>query len=144
LEANFTLTSVTTTATIPGTNPAGICVDPGQSGGAFFRVLNDSTSLPVAGASVTAVADGNSPNCSGGSGSTAFHETYTFTTTNQTEWYSLDVIDIGSYNFTVTYSGHTYTFVISLRPVISSCGTLYLPSGRTSTPTYPEPGTVCN
>jgi hypothetical protein len=132
-----------TTATIPGTDPPGICIDPGQSGGAFFRVLNDSTSLPVAGASVTAVADGSSPNCAGGGGSTAFHETYTFIT-NQTEWYSLDVIDIGSYNFTVTYSGHTYSFVISLGPVISSCGTLYLPSGRTSTPTYPEPGTACN
>jgi hypothetical protein len=53
-------------------------------------------------------------------------------TTNNTEWYPLNGDNNMGYSFVITDSGQTYTFSASLRPVLSTCATLYVPSGRTN------------
>jgi hypothetical protein len=133
------VTTQSQTTTTFTTRPTSICMSPGQPLGVFLRVLNDSTSLPLVAANVTAVADGYSSNC-GIATVSAFdwQSTYIFMT-NNTEWYSLNVVNVDSYQFTVTYSGHTYNFVLA--PISLStytCGTLSLPSGKTNITTSYE------
>jgi hypothetical protein len=104
----------------------------GQPGGAFLRVLNDSTSLPASGVSVTAVEHGYSSNCDVATASAFdWQTTYAFVT-NNTKWYPLNTLDAEGYLFTVVYSSHAYLFVAQLGPVINTCATLYLPSGKTN------------
>ncbi|MDV3292647.1 MAG: hypothetical protein LYZ70_00065 [Nitrososphaerales archaeon] len=114
--------------TYTGTNTN--CVITGQPGGAFLRILSDSTLAPVTGAVVTATHD--PAGCIlNGVEYTNTATTQTFTT-NGTEWMSLDTTNGGSYSFTVEYSGHSYTFTAELSPVSLICATLYVPSGRTN------------
>jgi len=114
---NSPTTQVSSTSSVSYT-----CHIPGAPAGAYLRILSDSTLEPVTGAFVTAT---HSP------ASCTPESTRTFTT-NNTEWVSLDVTDGGHYNFTVSYSGHIYTFSAPLRPVSVTCTTLYVPSGRTN------------
>ena len=126
-----TVTSLSQTATSVAESRS-LCISPGQPGGAFLRVLDDSTSLPVVGAKVTAVERAYSSDCGIATASAFdFQATYTFLT-NNTEWYPLNTLDAESYSFTIAYSGHIYEFVAQLGPVINICATLYLLSGMTS------------
>jgi hypothetical protein len=121
-----------TTNTRITTRPTNLCISPGQPKGVFFRVLNDSTSRPVVGANVIAIEDGYSGNC-GNPAASAFtwQDTEVFTT-NNTEWHSLTALNSVDYRLTVTYLGHAYSFVIAPPGLsIYTCGTLYLPSGKT-------------
>jgi len=114
------------------TSSRSLCISPGQPGGAFLRVLNGSTSLPVVGASVTALANGYSGNCGIATVSAfTWQSTYAFMT-NSTEWYPLDTLNVDSYQLTVSYSGQTYNYTMPLGPVVYTCGTVYLPSGNFS------------
>jgi hypothetical protein len=114
--------------TSTGTNTS--CVITGQPGGAYLRILSDSTLTPVTGAVVTAE---HRPAACALNGveytNTATNMTFT---TNGTEWMSLDTTNDGSYSFTVQYSGHTYAFTAGLGPLATTCATLYVPSGRTN------------
>jgi hypothetical protein len=126
------------------TSSRSLCISPGQPGGAFVRVLNGSTSLPVVGANVTAVADGYSGNCGIATVSAfTWQSTYTFMT-NSTEWYPLDLLNVDSYQFTVSYSGHTYNYNMPLGLVVYTCGTVYLPSGNFSITTSIPSGTAAS
>ena len=117
------------------TSSRSLCISPGQPAGAFLRVLNDSTSLPVVGASVTALAKGYSGNCGIATVSTfTWQSAYVFIT-NSTEWYPLDLLNVYSYQFTVSYSGQTYNYTMPLGPSVYTCGTVYLPSGNVSVTT---------
>jgi hypothetical protein len=121
------------------TTTSSICISPGQSAGLFVRVLSDSMLNPIVGANVTAAHDQN-VNCGPGTigGSTSLvHKVQTFLT-NSTEWYQLDTLDSGDYSFTVTYSNHTYGFTAPVRPMVYTCATLYIPSGRTNATTTGE------
>jgi hypothetical protein len=118
--------SITATSTGVST----VCIITGQPGGAFLRVISDSTSAPVVGAVVTVVH--NPAGCIlNGVEYTNTATTQTFTT-NGSEWTPLDVTNGGTYSFTVQYSGQTYSFTATLRPVSVTCATLYVPSGRTN------------
>ncbi len=109
------------------------CSITGQAGGAFLRVLSDSTQTPVVGAQVSAT---NKPAYCGSNqyttNSPANSQTTITFTTNSTEWYSLDTLNNVGYSFTVRYSGQSYTLTIDLRPVSATCATLYVPSGKTN------------
>jgi hypothetical protein len=124
VNANWSTPSVTYT----GYNAA--CVMTGQPGGAFLRILSDSTLAPVTGAVVTAMHHPGA--CiQNGVEYTNTAATQTFTT-NGNEWVPLDTFNNGNYSFTVEYSGHRYTFTAELSPVSLTCTTLYVPSGRTN------------
>jgi len=127
------------------TSSRSLCISPGQPGGAFIRVLNGSTSLPVVGANVTATANGYSGNCGIATVSAfTWQSTYAFMT-NSTEWYPLDTLNVDSYQLTVSYSGQTYNYTMPLGPVVYTCGAVYLPSGNfsvnTSIPSGPAAST---
>lgn len=119
----YSVSVVSATASASSTSTVSYtCHIPGGPAGAYLRILSDSTLEPVTGALVTAT---HSP------ASCTPESTRTYTT-NSTEWVPLDVTNDGHYNFTVSYSGHTYTFSAPLRPVSMTCTTLYVPSGRTN------------
>ena len=129
-ELNFTVapySSVDTTTT------SAECSITGQPGPAFIRVLSDSNQTPVGGALVKAT---NNPAYCGSETTTSF------TTTAGTQWYPLNSENSGGYSFVVTYLGQTYTFTASLRPLSTTCATLYVPSGRTNV-TIAEFQTTC-
>jgi hypothetical protein len=50
--------------------------------------------------------------------------------TNSTEWYSLDTTNNAGYTFAIVYSGQSYTVTADLRPISTTCATLFVPSGR--------------
>ena len=131
--ATVTQTATKIDTTTVATRPTSLCISPGQPQGAFLEVLNDSTSLPVVGANVTAVEDGYSGNCGNATVSAFTWQTTEVFTTNNTEWYSLNIVNAVDYRFTVAYSGHIYSLILApLGLSIYTCGTLYLPSGRTN------------
>ncbi len=103
------------------------CIISGQPGPIFIRVLSDSNQT-VAGAQVAATSE------PGYCGSTpaGSQSTVTFTTSSGTEWYPLNSQNSAGYSFVVTYAGQNYSFTAALRPVLATCTTLYVPSGRTS------------
>jgi len=121
-----------TTISTSGQESSSTCLTtfPGQPLGAFIRIVNDSTSGPVVGANVTAIA----PVGGTCSGSTGQYSTVRFTT-NDSGWYSLPVLNSGTYQIAVTYLGRTYALTLPLGLSIYNCGTLYLPSGRTNVTT---------
>jgi hypothetical protein len=124
-----TLSAVTTTSRSQESTSTCLTTFPGQPGGAFIRILNDSTSVAIMGANVTATRQlGGSCN-----GSTEI-QTVHFTT-NGTEWYSLPVLNGGTYQIIVNYLGQTYSLTLPLDLSIYNCGTLYLPSGGTNVTT---------
>ena len=123
-----TCSSPSVTATSTGVST--VCVITGQSGGAFLRVLSDSTQMPVTGAVVTATL--NPAECILNGVEYTNTATTQMFTTNGTEWMLLNTTNAGSISLTVTYSGQTYTFTAELRPVSVTCTTLYVPSGRTN------------
>ena len=114
--------TVTTSSTVLTT-----CSISGQPGGFQFRVLSDSTLKPVAGVNVTAV---NIPALCNSIPATS-QATEIFKT-NGTEWFPLPSDNNYQYDFVANYLGHTYTFTATLRPVSLTCGTLFVPSGRTN------------
>jgi hypothetical protein len=130
-----TVTQMATSSqtTTSATSSRSLCISPGQPLGVFLRVLNDSTSLPVVGANVTALANGYSGNCGIATVSTfTWQSTYVFIT-NSTEWYPLNLVNVDSYQFTVSYLGQTYNFHLApLGLSVYTCGTMYLPSGKTN------------
>jgi hypothetical protein len=134
---------VTSSQTTTGaTSSRSLCISPGQPGGAFLRVLNGSTSLPVVGANVTAVANGYSGNCGIATVSAfTWQSTYAFTT-NSTEWYPLDPLNVDSYQFAVSYLGQTYNYTMTLGPVVYTCGTVYLTPGNFSVSTLIPSGSA--
>ena len=103
------------------------CIISGQPGPIFLRVLSDSNQT-ITGAQVAATNEpaycGNTPANS--------QTTVIFTTSSGTEWYPLNSGNNAGYSFVVTYAGQTYNFTAALRPVLATCATLYVPSGRTS------------
>lgn len=105
-----------------------VCSISGQPGSFLLRILSDSTQTPVAGAQVSAT---NKPAYCGSSPATI--QTTTTFTTNSTEWYSFDTTNNAGYSFTVRYSGQSYTLTADLRPISTTCATLFIPSGRTNT-----------
>jgi len=132
----FRITTITVYRTVTGetatigqsTTRSVVCSITGQPAGFLLRVLSDSNHAPIAGAQVTATnrpmyCDPNTPATS--------QTTLTFTT-NNTEWYSLTSQDTAGYSLVVKYSGQSYNFTASLRPVSETCATLYIPSGRTN------------
>jgi hypothetical protein len=132
---NTTTTEMNTSTTYAFVTSSSKCLtSPGQPQGAFFRVLYDSNSTPVVGASVTAA--GNVALCPG---QPIVQETFT---TNDTEWYSLNTLNIESYLITVSYLGHDYNLTMPLGLSDFNCGTLYVPSGETNTTSSPSPCTT--
>lgn len=131
--STITFTSNSTTASSAST----ICTIMGQPGGIQLRVISDSTSTPIAGAKVYAT---DNPDLCNNSPATS-QTTLTFTTSNAT-WYSLPSDNVGSYSFSVSYSGQNYTFSAALRPVSLTCATLYLTSGHSNV-TITEFGSTC-
>jgi hypothetical protein len=130
------------TARSTTTSSRSLCISPGQPAGAFLSVLNGSTSLPVVGANVTAVANGYSGDCGIATVSAfTWQSTYVFVT-NSTEWYPLDTLNVDSYEFAVSYSGQTYNYTVPLGPAVYTCGTFYLPSGNFSATTSIPSGTA--
>ena len=131
---NTSPTPVTTTT---------FCSITGQAGGAFLRILSDSTQVPVVGAQVSAA---NKPAYCGSNSYTtdspATSQTTITFTTNSTEWYSLNTLNNAGYSFVVKYSGQSYTLTIDLRPVSTTCATLLVPSGHTNS-TITELQTAC-
>ena len=121
--------TVTSTSTITQTSTSFQCIISGEPAGIFVRVLSDSSQTPVAGALVIAT---NEPASCGTSLATG-QRTINFTTSAATQWYPLNSNDNLGYSFLVAYSGQTYTFHATLRPVSVTCATLYVPSGRTNT-----------
>lgn len=94
----------------------------------YIRIVFDTNSSSVKGAQVTAT---NQPMlCPLGAPATS--QSTTSFVTNSTEWYSLSGPNNAGYSFVVKDSGQTYSFSASLRPVLSTCISLYLPSGNTN------------
>lgn len=80
----------------------GFCIFPGQPMGAFLRILSDSSTSPVSGASVTAVHYFQGGACTVTSQGSTVHTVERFVT-NKTEWYSLSTINAGNYNLSISY-----------------------------------------
>jgi hypothetical protein len=121
------MTSTTSTSSSQESGSTCLTIFPGQPQGAFIRILNDSTSGPIVGANVTAKA----PIAGSCDSSAQPYGTVKFTT-NDSEWYSLPVLNRGTYQINVTYLGRAYAFTLPLGLSIYNCGTLYLPSGLTN------------
>jgi hypothetical protein len=117
--------------------PPTTCIIMGQPASFLLRVISDSTQLPVAGAQVSAA---NEPAYCNGSPATG--KATTTLITNSTQWYSLDPANNAGYSVVVRYSGQTYMFTAALRPVSTTCATLFVPSGRTNI-TMTEFQTTC-
>ena len=124
-----TTLTVTSTSTFTETSTSSECSITGEPAGLFIRILSDSSQTSVVGALVIAT---NDPAGCGTSQATG-QRTINFTTSADTQWYPLNSNDNFGYSFLVAYSGQTYTFHASLRPVSVTCATLYVPSGRTNT-----------
>jgi hypothetical protein len=126
---NTLTTTSTTSSTTSSTSSTSAClIAPGQPQGAFFRVLYDSNSSSVVGASVVAI-----PTASYGCPVT--QETFT---TNGTEWYSLNYLNSASILIFVNYQGSDYNTTMRLELSVWNCGTLYLPSDSTDETFSPE------
>jgi hypothetical protein len=128
LTTTSTTNSTTSIATSSTSSTSACLIAPGQPQGAFFRVLYDSNSSPVVGASVVAI-----PTASYGCPVTP----QTFNT-NGTEWYSLNYLNSASILIFVDYQGSEYNTTMRLGLSIWNCGTLYLPSRGTSETFSPE------
>ncbi len=117
-----TASEATTTSSQQSATTSVQCSISGQPDAFYLRVVSDSNQTPIAGAQVTAT---NEPYC------VSTQSTLTFTT-NTTEWYSLPSQNNAGYSFAVEYSGQTYDFTASLRPISVTCESLYIPSGLTN------------
>lgn len=122
-----TTTETTTEITTLLVTTSITCIITGQPGGIVFRVLSDSTLMPVAGVSVIAI---NTPFLCDGSPATS--QTVEMFTTNGTAWLPLPSDNNYGYSFIANYLGHTYNFTAHLEPVSLTCVTLDIPSGRTN------------
>jgi hypothetical protein len=121
--STYSTTSIATRST---------CVSPGlgQNGPIPLRVVSDSNQAPIAGAQVTATSQALTFACNGSV--QAMSQTRQTFTTNNTEWYSLNNQNNGSYSIAVEYSGQSYNFAAYLKPLSVVCASLYIPSGTTN------------
>ena len=123
--ANVTLSSSVTTPT--GTNSTSSICPPTGRDTMELQVVSDATGRPVqqGAAAVSAVYE---TGCAGAE----FHETDTLYFDRISEgssgWFDLPY-SLGGFNFTVGYSGHTYSFPGGTYPDSTTCVTLAVPSG---------------
>jgi hypothetical protein len=125
-----------------GPNPFAPCAIAGQPADFLFRILSDSSFVPVVGANVTAIHLQATDICNGVSHPGDI--TVAHFQTDGSLWYLLDNSNAGDYNFTVSYLGQSFSFASpQMEPITGLCVTLYLPSGRTNS-TYIAGGSSCN
>ena len=143
----ITTTSVesSTFSTVVTSYVSTYCTISGAPGGISVRFLSDilsnTTSMPIAGIYVVAVAKPFFCASLGGLQPTG-PQTITEFTTNATEWYPLPNNPTASFSIAAIYQGHAYNFTADLRPVSLTCATLYVPSGQTNV-TITEFGMTC-
>jgi hypothetical protein len=120
-----------TTTTMVDTFFTSSCVITGI-GGFEFRVVSDSTGLPVSGENISAI------DRLGCNVDTQVVYINHFNTT-QGGWltpvFPSQALPGGGLDFTVVYEGQTYTFTTGVPPIGSACVTLYVPSGNVTTTT---------
>jgi hypothetical protein len=107
------------------------CVILGQPGGLILKILSDLTSQPVKNADVSAIATGSEA-CNGISSTTQSSIQFE---TNGTSSYDLPTSDFYSYSFVIKYSNQDFRFNATLSPILTTCATLYVPSGKTNVTT---------
>ena len=112
--------------------PTASCVIEGQPGPFYFRVVTDSSLIPIAGAEVAATNRPALASCNESPPHPATSQTTLTFMTNSTEWYSLNSQNNAGYSFVVKYSGQTYSLTADTRPASVTCAILYIPSGKTN------------